>query len=111
MAWLVLSLLGSFEATLDGEPISGFESAKVQALLAYLAVEADRPHRRDPLAALLWPTRPDGAARNNLRHALASLRETIGDREAAKPFLLVTRETIRFDSTSDHLLDVERFEE
>ena len=55
VARLTLSLLGPFEATLDGYPINKFESAKVQALLAYLVVEADRPHRRDALAALLWP--------------------------------------------------------
>ena len=27
----------------------------VKALLVYLAVEADRPHRREALAGLLWP--------------------------------------------------------
>ena len=111
MGRLALSLLGPFEATLDGEPVRGFESAKVQALLAYLAVEADRPHRRDSLAALLWPDRPDRAARNNLRRALGSLRKTIGDRQAEKPFLLVTREMIQFDTASDHWLDVQRFAE
>ncbi len=49
MPRLSLSLLGSFQATLDGRPITGFESDRVRGLLAYLAVEADRPHRRDDL--------------------------------------------------------------
>ena len=40
MAHLSLSLLGPFQATLGKEPIAGFESNKVRALLAYLAVEA-----------------------------------------------------------------------
>ena len=43
MPQLVLSLLGPFAVTLDGQPITTFESVKVRALLAYLAVEADRP--------------------------------------------------------------------
>ena len=107
MAHLSLSLLGGFTATLDEEPIAGFESAKVRALLAFLAVEADRPHRREMLAALLWPDRPDAAARNNLRHALAVLRKAIGDRTAAPPFLLIDGETIQFNRASDHVLDVE----
>lgn len=53
MARLSLSLLGGFQATLDGERVIGFRSAKVRALLAYLAAEADRSHRRETLATLL----------------------------------------------------------
>ena len=47
MARLKLIFLGPFQATLDGRPILGFESNKVRALLAYLAVEWSRPHARD----------------------------------------------------------------
>ena len=54
---LSLTLLGAFQITLDGEPVTGFESDKVQALLVYLALEADRPHRRDTLAEMFWPDR------------------------------------------------------
>ena len=59
MARLSVSLLGTFQATLDGEPVSDFESAKVRALLAYLMVESDRSHHREALAGLLWPDRPE----------------------------------------------------
>jgi DNA-binding SARP family transcriptional activator len=40
MARLSLSLLSPFQATLDGEPVTGFATNKARALLAYLAVEA-----------------------------------------------------------------------
>jgi len=109
MARLSLSLLGPFEVTLDGVPVTAFDSNKVRALLAYLAVEADRPHPREVLAGLLWPDWPDTSARTNLRNALANLRSAIGDREAAPPHLLITRETIQFNRTSDHRLDVAAF--
>ena len=79
MAHLSISLLGSFHVTLDGEPVTGFESARVRALLAYLAVESDRPHRRETLAGLLWPNWPDRSARTNLRRALSNLRKAIQD--------------------------------
>ncbi len=111
MAHLSLSLLGPFRFTLAGEPVTSFESDKVRALLAYLAVEAHRLHRRESLAGLLWPDWPDRAARTNLRNALANLRKAIGDRHAAPPFLLITRETIQFNTTSDHWLDVTAFSE
>ena len=106
MAHLSPSLLGSFQATLDGQPVTGFKSDKVRALLAYLAVEAHRPHRREALAGLLWPDWPDQAARSNLRGALSNLRRAIDDRMAAPPFLLVVRETIQFNAASDCWLDV-----
>jgi predicted ATPase/DNA-binding SARP family transcriptional activator len=109
MVRLSLSLLGPFQAALDGEPITAFESNRVRALLAYLAVEADRPHRRDTLAGLLWPDWPDRSARANLRNALANLRKCIRDHEAALPHLLITRETIQFNRAGDHWLDVTAF--
>lgn len=45
MRRLSLYLLGPYQVTLDGEPITEFRSDKVRALLAYLAVEADGPHQ------------------------------------------------------------------
>jgi len=110
MPRLSLSLLGPFQATLDGEPVTTFESDKVRALLAYLAVEADRPHRREKLAGLLWPERPERNARQNLSQALFNLRRAIGDRDAEPSFLLVTHQAIQFNRASDHWLDVTAFE-
>src|SRR5574341_2392884 len=79
MAHLSLHLLGQYQVTLDGQPVVGFESNKARALLAYLTVEADRPHCRDVLAGLLWPDHTEKAAHDNLRQALANLRRVIGD--------------------------------
>ena len=111
MAHLTLSLLGSFQIMLDEQPLTGFKSNKVRALLAYLAVEAVRPHRRETLAGLLWPDWPDRDALSNLRYALSDLRGVIGDREADPPYLLITRDTIQFNLNSDHWLDVRHFTE
>ena len=103
---LSLTLLGAFRITLDGEPVTGFESDKVRALLAYLALEADRPHRRDALAEMLWPDRPQGVARNNLKQALANLRKVIGDQEADPHFLIISRADLQFNPDSAHWVDV-----
>jgi predicted ATPase len=110
MARLALFLFGPLHVTLDGQPANGFESAKVRALLIYLAVEADRPHRRSALAGLLWPEQPEDVARNNLRQALANLRRAIADQQAQPPFLVSTRETVQFNAASDHWLDVTAFD-
>ena len=76
-ARLSLALLGSFEVTLDGHPVTTFESVKVRALLAYLAVEAGRSHTRAFLAELLWPDLPAATALTYLRHVLAKLKQAI----------------------------------
>jgi len=109
MAHLELTLLGSFQVTMDGQPITRFKSNRVRALLAYLAVESDKPHRRESLAGLLWPDWPNRDALSNLRYSLSNLRFVIGDRTAEPPFLLVSRDSLQFNSTSDYRLDVSAF--
>lgn len=109
MARLSMTFLGGFEAQLDGQAITRFESARVRALLIYLALEKDRGHARDKLATFLWPDQPERTAHNNLRQALANLRQAIGDKAAAPPFLLINRDTIQWNSDSDCLLDVVQF--
>ena len=73
---LSLNLLGSFSITRDGEPLSGFISNKVQALLVYLAV-TQQTHRRDALATLLWANVPEKVAKHSLRQALSNLRKIV----------------------------------
>jgi hypothetical protein len=41
MARLAIRLLGPFQVTLDGQPVTGFESDKVRALLARVRAEPE----------------------------------------------------------------------
>jgi DNA-binding SARP family transcriptional activator len=107
MSRLSLCLLGPFRAAIDGQAVTGFRSDKVRALRAYLVVESDTPHRRERLAGLLWPDRPERSARADLRVALANLRQVLGDHEATPPFLLISRQTIQFNQASDAWIDAQ----
>jgi len=109
MGCLSISTLGSFTVSLDGRPVDSFEYNKIRALLAYLVVEADRPHRRETLAGLLWPDQSQKAALDSLRNALSKLRQAIGDRDSDPPYLLISKEEIKFNPASDYWLDVRRF--
>ena len=102
-----LSLLGPFEATRNGHPLS-FATDAARALLAYLAVESGRHHRREFLATLLWPEQSQSAAFANLRQTLARLRRGLGEPLAAGA-LTVTRQTLEIDSDAVDL-DCARFE-
>ena len=95
MRHLEISLLGSFQVTLEGERITRFGAGTARALLAYLAVYAQTSHRREVLAGLLWPDRPQAAALQDLRQALSRLRKAIGDRMSDTPLLHVTSRTIQ----------------
>jgi DNA-binding SARP family transcriptional activator/predicted ATPase/tetratricopeptide (TPR) repeat protein len=109
MVRLSIRLLGPLQVALDGEPVTGFASDKVRTLLAYLAVTADQPHRRETLAGILWPDYPERSARASLRNALTNLRRVIGDHDASPPFLHSTRQTIQFNRQSDCWVDVIAF--
>ena len=110
MPVLSLHLLGAFEASLNNARITSFESDKVRALLVYLAIESDRPQRREVLAGLLWPDMSERDARANLRHVLPTCVRFWVTRSSNKPFLHVTRQYIQFNTASDHQLDVKTLE-
>lgn len=107
MSQLTLALLGSFQLTRDGVLIDNFRSNKVRALLAYLAVEAGRPHTRVKLANLFWPDVGEATARTYLRHALANLRYLFGNGQNAPSFLITERESVQLTPTAQWSCDVD----
>ncbi|HEU5088644.1 MAG TPA: transcriptional regulator, partial [Roseiflexaceae bacterium] len=109
-AHLSLTLFGSLQYALDGVALTAFDSDKTRALLAYLSVEAAQSHRRTALIGLFWPESGEAAARRSLSQALLVIRQAIGDYTAQPPFLRITRDTIGFDTASNHTLDVAVFE-
>jgi WD40 repeat protein/DNA-binding SARP family transcriptional activator len=113
-ARLQIYLLGTFEVSLDGVPLSGFRSDKVRALLAFLAVESGRTHRRSSLASLLWGEYPEPSARQSLSQALTNLRQLLSPLEAARgspPVLESSREEIRWDPAEEMVwVDVQTFD-
>lgn len=100
-AQLRLQLLGKPTLYLDDIAVTGFTSAKVMALMIYLAVTA-RPHTRDALATLLWSQSADDAeAKTNLRQALANLRKL-----GLASFLHIERESVGIDKQTDITTDI-----
>ncbi|MBN2002230.1 MAG: tetratricopeptide repeat protein [Anaerolineae bacterium] len=110
MTRLEITVLGTFQASKDGEIITKFETVPTQALLIYLAMHPGVPFRREVLADLLWPEQPRTEALHALRQTLSRLRHAIGSHETSSPFLFVTRQTIQFDASSDFWLDVDAFD-
>ncbi|MBN1814507.1 MAG: tetratricopeptide repeat protein [Anaerolineae bacterium] len=108
MARLEIVLLGAFQASKDGNPITQFETDPARALLAYLALHAGTPFRRDVLADLLWPDQTRSEALHALRQTLNRLRRAI-EGESNPSYLHATRQTIQFNPDSDYWLDTNVF--
>jgi WD40 repeat protein/DNA-binding SARP family transcriptional activator len=90
-------LLGAFQATVGGQPITDFGTDKARALFSYLALEAGHPHSRSALAVLLWPHFTQERANNNLRKSLHHLRHALEHAQpGASAVLAVTRHTVQF---------------
>ncbi len=108
---LHIALLGLFQVTRGESTVTEFKADTARALLAYLALHAGTPFRREALADLLWPEAARAEALHALRQALSRLRRAIGDCAAAggHDFLHVTRQTLQFNADSDYWLDVSAF--
>lgn len=73
---LQLILIGTPQLLFDGRPIPQFRDEKVQALMAYLVIEARvRPIARSHLIDLLWPGYSSESGQANLRSTLYRLRQ------------------------------------
>jgi DNA-binding SARP family transcriptional activator len=109
MARLVIKLFGCFQVLHSGLPQTGRLSDKGRALLAYLALETDRFHRREALAEMLWPNQPHPQGLANLRQCLHRLRHYLDDPGNSPPVLFVTHHEINFNCNSDCWLDAAEF--
>lgn len=104
---LSIYVLGPFRVHLGEETVTdAFRTKKERALLAYLAVEAEKRHRREALAEMLWHNRPEGYARTNLRQALLGLRRVIGG-----DYIQVNDEAVEFKGGGSVWLDANAFRE
>ena len=82
MPTLSLTLFGPFSAAIAGRAVP-LPTDKTRALLAYLALAPDTPHRREALAGLLWPDQPEALARQNLRKTAGRLKAALEDDDPA----------------------------
>lgn len=97
---LQFHLLGQLQIEADKEMLSGFVSAKAQALLIYLLLSPGR-HSRNKLANLLWSEFADDQARNSLRTTLSNLNSLVGSH------LTIERDAISYNHKQPYWLDVD----
>lgn len=103
---LTIQTLATLRVTLDGRAIDErFRTDKERALLIYLALQPEHAQRRESLAELLWPDRPAGSARTNLRQALYGIRRGLEDSQADPPYLLISGDSLQLNLAAEVQID------
>ncbi len=104
---LHLHLLGPFRLLQGGQPLVGFDQARLQHLLAYLALQPAAPVSRQQLAFAFWPDTTDQQALKNLRTLLTRLRRALPDTDR---YVTVSPQTLHWRPDAPIDLDVTGFE-
>jgi DNA-binding SARP family transcriptional activator len=106
---LHLTMLGTFEVRRAGVAIHDFRTQNTRLLLAYLALEFDRPHEREHLASLFWPDAPSDQALTSLRQTLHRLRQALESDGGESTILLISRQTVQLGPSAIKYLDTAAF--
>ncbi len=102
-----IRLLGEFSLIYGDRPVTTVNTARLQALLAYLVLHRDAPQLRYHLAFQFWPDSGESQARTNLRHLVHLLRQTLPH---ADDFLDAEGVTLQWRADAPWTLDVTEFE-
>lgn len=104
---LHIKLLGEFSLTAEGLSITGVNSERLQALLAFILLHRNTLQPRQQVAVHLWPDASDADAKANLRRRLHDLKQAIPHLER---WLQIETKTVQWIHNADCWLDVATFE-
>jgi DNA-binding SARP family transcriptional activator len=108
---LRIRLLGGLGLSDGDTPLDAIPGQKARDLLAYLALNRDRPLHRDVLCGALWGEQSDAEARKALRSALWRLRSVLEPDDARRgAYFRVAGDQLRFPGTADPWVDVAEFD-
>lgn len=110
MKRLKVNLFSGFSASVDGNPLTQFGTAKVQALFTYMLVESGHSHKREFLADLLWGEQEQEKALHSLRQAVSALRKVLNGDCDGKDWIVAEGDEIALSVPENLELDTAIFE-
>jgi DNA-binding SARP family transcriptional activator len=102
-----VELLGGFRISCKGVQVTAVNTSRMQALLAYLLLNAGSTVSRQELAFLFWPDSSDPQARTNLRQLLHHFRSAW---PSVENYIESDAQTVRWRTEDSFTLDVSEFE-
>lgn len=104
---LQIQLLGEFRVLYGEEAVTGLNTPRLQALLAYLVLHREAPQARSHLSFLFWPDSTESQARTNLRKQIYHLRRVLPE---AERYLYADSQVVHWQPSTAFGLDVDEFE-
>ena len=105
--WVRIDLLGGFRVMLDGQPVAGVLTSRLQSLIGYLVLHPEAVSRQQ-LAFLFWADSEESQARTNLRQLLHHLRSML---PAVAQYLKSDHQTLCWQPGPECTVDAVAFEE
>jgi predicted ATPase/DNA-binding SARP family transcriptional activator len=105
-----INLFGRLSAERGALKVTHFKTEKAGLLLACLAHESRRRYTREELMEQLWPGEEASQARNNMRVALAFLRQVLEPSPEERGSLLATDRNLVFLREGAYVTDSAEFE-
>ena len=104
---LQIRLLGEQRVTVEGRVPEALRSTRALSLLAYLALHAGAPQRRQHIAGIFWPDSTEAQARTNLRRELHKLRSVLPDPDR---YLEIGDSTVQWRDDTPSTVDLVDFQ-
>ena len=113
MFTISVHLFGKLEVSCGKQEVSGeLEARKAKELLCYILLHWNRPHIRETLADILWPSSESTRSRKLFRHILWLLQSTLEvHQQDTEPLLLVDSEWLQINPKAKLQLDTAIFEQ
>jgi DNA-binding SARP family transcriptional activator len=102
-----IEMLGGFRMSCEGVPVTDVKTSRMQALLAYLLLNAGSTVSRQQIAFLFWPDSSEPQARTNLRQLLHHFRSAW---HAAECYIESDAQMVRWRTEEPFTFDVSEFE-
>jgi DNA-binding SARP family transcriptional activator len=107
---LAVRMLGTFDLTIDGRPVTHWHGQRTRALMQFLTAHRVRGVSRDELIAAVWPDVDEESGRHRLHQGIYELRSTLRAADPERSPIVCAGGAYGFDRSVPIWVDVEVFD-
>ena len=107
---LAVRMLGSFDLTIDGRPVTHWHGQRTRSLMQFLTAYRLRGVSRDELIAAVWPDVDEENGRHRLHQGIYELRSTLRAADPERSPIVCVNGAYGFDRSVPVWVDVEVFD-
>jgi DNA-binding SARP family transcriptional activator len=107
---LAVRMLGSFDLTIDGRPVTHWHGQRTRSLMQFLTAHRLRGVSRDELITAVWPDIGEECGRHRLHQGIYELRSTLRAADPSRSPIVCIDGVYGFDRSVPVWVDVEVFD-